>query len=292
MDEKELEALSSQGFTASRQGTSKLKNRIFRWGLGFVSFLIGLVIFLPVDQWGRMLLRRMAATGIPIDAEQVQLSLAGQLGMQKVSVTLPGSGASLEIDSLSSNLKLIDLIFSSTVDLDIHLENINTLNDYFQMRGGQYDIAAIVKDLDKNVEAMNGQFILIADSIMLSANQEIPFLNDKLATRLSIKEFNAQIANGKLQLQKLSMVSNLFRLSGKGSVQLRGNNTINFDIQLFLNDSFFKRHEEAGVREILLGFQVLNPDGSINLKIGGSISRPVFEPVKIAMPQEPSLPPG
>lgn len=292
MDDKELEALSSQGFTASRQGTSKLKNRIFRWGLGFVSFLFGLVAFLPVDDWGRMLLRRMAASGVPIDAEQVQLSLAGKMGMQKVSVTLPGSGTALEIDSLSSKIKLSELVFSSTVDLDLHLENINTANEFFEMRGGQYDIAAIVKDLDKNVEAMNGQFILIADSIMLSANQEIPFLNDKLATRLSIKEFNAQIINGKLQLQKLSLVSNLFRLSGKGTVQLRGSKSINFDMQLFLNDAFFKRYEEAGIREILSGFQVLNPDGSINLKIGGNMERPTFEPVKVALPQEPSLPAG
>ena len=56
-------------------------------------------------------------------------------------------------------------------------------------------------------------------------------------------------------------------------------------------DKLFKLSSNAQ-REILSGFQVLNPDGSINLKVGGNMERPTFEPVKVALPQEPSLPPG
>lgn len=286
MDENQLEELSSQGFTAARQRNSRIKDRLFRFSLGFSAFIIGLILLLPVDQWGRLLLRKISSTGIPVDAEQVLFSLGGSLDLINASLRMPGATEPLELGSLRSDVDLIQLLFSSKVALDMKLEDLKYQSDLFQLRGGIYDTDIQLADIDKNLEAMSGTVKLTAESIMVSALEEVPFLNDQLAVRLAVKDLDIQVVGGTLKLQRIDIQSNLFNIKGTGSVQLKAKKAIAIDLQILFSDLFFRKYEESGIKEILAGFQVLQPDQSVSFRLKGNVQKPIFEPVKVTLDPE------
>ncbi len=253
-----------------------LLKKVLPFIVGFISFMIGIILFFPLEDIAKNTLNNFSIRGEPIQYEELSLSILGDFSIDGISMDLsflnsgiPNRKNNIKIATLQGDFSFLQFILNRELDAKIILEGVELnfqLNEESgYLRGGTWQVSLKGNQLvDENQREINMNFSLI--DIMSNHEAEIPLVGQKLGSFIIDSILGKMdLKKGKLNIKNFQVNSDIAKAKVNGSMDFR--RQLNTDLRIDIDPTFFiERYKEFNIDLVLQNLNILQENGNISLE--------------------------
>jgi type II secretion system protein N len=267
--------------------------RIAPFAAGIGAFLIGVLLFAPLESYTFLALRQMGAGGIHIEIGDLSLSTFGRFKAESIKVPLSGDSDKqgvLKIAEAKGRISLLGAIMGDKYDADTEAVILSFSKGDFSLKIDSLELASALEQVKSGgtQKVLNGTISLTAESAQVTYRENrflkeeivIPFL--KIVLKCRAQQNNIAIDTGEA-------MGRLINAQIRGSVTLGQQTDLNLNITLRPTNEFFEKYQDKDPRTLLKFAGVLQEDGRIEFNVKGTMAQPVIEAVTVK-PAIPGMP--
>lgn len=267
--------------------------KIAPFAAGIAAFLIGLLIFAPLEAYAFLALRQMGAGGIHIEIGDLTLSTFGKFNAQSIKVPLSGDSEKqgvLKIAEAKGRVGLLGAIMGDKYNADAEAVILSFSKGDFSLKIDSLEINSALEQAKSGGtgKLLNGSLSVTAESAQVTYKENkylkeeivIPFL--KIVLKCRAQQNNIGIESGEA-------MGRLINAQIRGSVTLGQQTDLNLNIILRPTNEFFEKYQDKDPRTLLKFAGILQDDGRIEFNVKGTMAQPVIEAVTVK-PSIPGLP--
>jgi type II secretion system protein N len=266
----------------------KTLKRIAPFAAGFTAFILGLLIFAPLESYAYLALRQLGATGVHVEIGELKLSTFGKFKAQSIRIPLGNSGdnqAALKIAEAKGNIGLVAalrdkyngkaeavILSFSKGDIDLKIDSLEITADLEQKKSGG------------TTKALNGTISLQATAAKV-AYKENKYLHEEIVVPFLQIVLKLRVQNNIIAIETGEAMGRLVNAQIKGSITLGPQTELNLNLLLQPTDEFYQKYQDKDPKTLLRFAGVLQDDGRIELNIKGTLAQPSIQAVsKPAIP--------
>lgn len=278
----------------TEKSIARTLKRIAPFAAGIAAFLIGLLLFAPLESYAFIALRQLGASGIQVEIGELSLSTFGRFKAQSIKIPLSGEGDKqgvLKLAEAKGKIGLLGAITGDKFDAEAEAVILSFAKGDFDLKIDSLELSSALEQVKSGGtgKLLNGTFSLNAESAVVKYRETkylkeeivIPFL--KIILKCRAQQNNIAIENGEA-------MGRLINAQIKGSVTLGPQTDLNLQITLKPTNEFFEKYQDKDPRTLLKFAGILQDDGRIEFRVKGSMTQPVIEAVTVkpAIPGMPS----
>ena len=264
--------------------------KLLPYVVGFVSFLIGLILFLPTDDLAVEFLNVADLGQGPAQSDSISISIWGGVDVKNFSLNLPpllGSNAqaggknSVKVSLIQGDLSFLSLLLLDSLTSKIKFSNfeLNLTSDLpLSLRGEAIQIIFEGDGLVKDPKSAKGKLQMNGLNFIGNYEGIIPGVGEKLGSFLiSNIVGEMKLKSNVLLIQELSIDSPLFQATADGVLDLsRSSNRTKLTLTLEPK-GFLQKYAENNLDFVLKEMGVLHDDGKMFYECRGGLSQCEFK---------------
>ncbi len=267
--------------------------RIAPFAAGIAAFLIGVLLFAPLEAYAFLALRQMGASGVHIEIGDLALSTFGRFKAESLKIPLSGDSDKqgvLKIAEAKGRISLLGAIMGDKYDAEIEAVILSFSKGDFSLKIDSLELVSALEQVKSGgtQKVLNGNVSLTAESAQVTYRENrflkeeivIPFL--KIVLKCRAQQNNIAIETGEA-------MGRLINAQIRGSVTLGAQTDLNLNITLRPTNEFFEKYQDKDPRTLLKFAGVLQEDGRIEFNVKGTMAQPVIEAVTVK-PAIPGVP--
>ena len=246
---------------------------------GFISFLIGILLFFPLENLAKSILDQANIQGEPVQYDTFSFSMLGGFSITDLLIPLsknPGGEFknTIKMDSLKGSVSLIKLLLKDELVLNTLLENVNLnfiIGDSpLSLSNGTWQINSRGSQFRKPQEdwIANVNFSLV--DIIGNYDADLPMVGQKLGKFL-VSNLNGEIYlnNNKINIKSIYLDSNVAKIQARGYINLT--NPADKSIMVDIDPTgFINKYKEFNIDVMLKSMNILNENAKISLICSGA----------------------
>ncbi|MBS0616564.1 MAG: type II secretion system protein GspN [Spirochaetes bacterium] len=276
------------------ESEKSLLNRLRRflpYAVGVGAFILGLVIFAPIEAYAYLALRQLSATGVRVDVEELKLSPFGRFSAESIKIPLGGEQDkqhSFQIAELTGRIALLDALMSDKFDATADATIISFAKGDFKLK---IDTLEIISKLEQSKsggthKTMSGSVSLQGESAQ-ATYRENKFLKEDIVLPFLKIILKLRAQQNNFQIETCEAIGRLINAQVKGTFSVGQQTDLNLNIILKPTEEFYQKYQDKDPKTLLKFAGVLQDDGRIEINVRGPLAQLVIETVK-AVPAQPS----
>ena len=255
---------------------------------GFMSFLIGLLLFVPIDDLALESMRKLNVGEGPPQADHISISIFGGFEVNnfvlnvpsKNNVHTPGDGKNLVKSNLiEGDISLLSFFLFDTLDAKINIKNfhLNFISDLLlSLKGERLQIIFEGKNLKNGITAGNGKLQLNGVDLLGNYDGIIPGVGEKLGNFIINNIIGEiQLKFGVLSIKDFYIESSLGKLKVSGTLGISNPARTNL-ILVIEPKGFIRKYAKNNIEVLLKSMGYLDDDGKIFYECHGGFSNCTF----------------
>ena len=272
------------------QSQVSIWERLGPYFVGFVSFIIGLILFFPFDDLALDALSKIdMGEGAP-EFDNLSVSTLGSINIDGLNFTIPKLTVSqaesqstqkskFTATSLEGDISIFSFFFFDELSLKINIQNFEAgfLSDLpLSFKGEKISCIFDGKSLEEGSKK-SGKIQLNAINLIGNYDEELPVVGEKLGGFIIDNIIGEATLRGNvISISQLQIESNLatIKVNGKFNIKTQDQMNLNFNIE---PKGFLQKYSANNVELLLKNFGVLHDDGKMFLECIGSFSKCSFK---------------
>lgn len=295
MTENDLteEPLPSPPAEADRSWQHKVK-RVLPYAAGVAAFVIGLLLFAPLEAYAYLALRQLGATGVHVDIGELSLSVFGKFKAQSIKIPLGNDTqkdgilkiaeakgrasllGALTGDKFDANAEAVILSFSKG-DFAINVDSLEVVSALIQAKSGGTG------------KAMNGTLSIQAESAQVTYT-ETKYLKEKIVLPFLKIVLKCRAQENRISIETGEAMGRYVNVQIRGSVTLAAQTELSLNLVLRPTNEFYEKYQDKDLRTLLKFANILQDDGRIEFNVRGTVAQPIVEAVTVKTPSAPTAP--
>ncbi len=261
--------------------------------LGLFTFIFGLIFFFPVNDFAWEGVRYVQAQNVPLEVEDINLSLLGSVKIKKPSIIVdPAKGSKLTMSNITGDFSTWGLLLGGDLDADLDLSSIKFSQPPFELNRGDATVSLQINNIRKAEAKWQGRVIIKGRSIQARYNEALPFVGENLELMINKLTLTGGLSSRVIRLQPVNNIieSNLARIQFQGSIIVSGRSP-NLNVKAIITPLGQLKKTINENRIMLEGSN--NPfgyllDNPIQIQLTGPLNRINFRPIKQASSSRPA----
>jgi type II secretion system protein N len=265
---------------------------------GIVAFLIGVLLFAPLEAYAFILLRQLGATGVRVDIGDLSLSALGRFKAQSVKVPLSGDNEKqgvLKIAEIKGKIALLGAILSDKYDAETEAVILSFSKGDFGLKVDSLEITSALEHAKSGGtgKMLNGSLSMTAESAQVTY-RENKYLKEEIVIPFLKIVLKCRAHQNAIAIETGEAMGRLINAQIKGTITLSAQTDINLNIILKPTNEFFEKYQDKDPRTLLKFAGILQEVGRIEFNLKGTLAQPVIEAVTVkpALPGAPPAPPA
>ncbi len=269
---------------AERNWQSTLKG-IAPYAAGTMAFLLGLLVFAPLEAYAMLALRQLSASGVHVDVGEISLSVLGRFNAQSVKIpfgTETDKMAALKIAEVKGKLSLLGALMGDRYNANAEAVIVSYTKGDFGLKIDSLEIISALEQTKSGGtgKTLNGTLSLQADLAQVTY-KENKFLKEEIVVPFMKIVFKAKAQQNQIAIETGEAMGRLINAQVRGSITLGTLTELNLNIILKPTNEFYEKYQDKDLRTLLKFANILQDDGRIEFNVRGNLAAPVVEPVTL-----------
>lgn len=281
--EEELINMEDDGFTVDAELTVSIFDRIrkylFYFGIGLLSFFLGIIIFFPSKKLPAYLFSILRESEINISTEEASLSIGGHFIFDNLQymVSRPTTLQDLTITQVEGDIALFKYIFSEKIESTLSAIGVRIdFGEKGSLSGGEYSASIDINNIKKPISERVGSFHFEIKNAGISTS----LMGSDFAFSINSGEIGGDLKLGTIHFTQGKIETRSGTILIQGSIGMSGQLPLNLKLIVSPNENLYAKSEMLN-KELLQSMNALQPDGTIIIKITGSMNNPAFKIEKV-----------
>ncbi len=262
------------------------------YALGLMSFLIGIFIFLPLDDLALEGIKSLNLGKNGPQFSHISLSLLGNFKAKKFTMNIPNIGSSniQKIDKnifdsklLEGDISLLGALLFNTLNSKITMHNFNldlTSDLLLSIRGEAIHMIFEIVHFSKGINSIRGKVQFNGIDLLGNYSGIVPGIGEQLGDFLISNIIGEiQIKSKVLRIKDFRIESNLADIKLKGTLGL--SNPTRTNLTFIINPSgFIQKYAENNIEPLLKNLGFLHDDGKIFYECRNGLKNCAFRKTK------------
>ena len=280
-----------------RSWQSRLK-RIAPFAAGLAAFLLGLLIFAPLEAYAYLALRHVGASGVHVDVSDLSLSIFGKFKAQSIKIPLSADaekGGVLKIAEAKGNASIIGFLTGDKYDATAEAVILSFSRGDFGIKIDSLEIVSALAQAKTGgtTKALNGDFSITAESAQITY-KETKYLKEDIVVPFLKIVLKCRAQDNRIAIETGDALGRLINMQMRGSLTLGPQTELSLNLVLRPTEEFYQKYQDKDLRTLLKFANILQDDGRIEFNVRGTLNQPVVEPVlakaAAAPPAAPAAP--
>jgi len=264
------------------------------YAAGFVAFLIGLLIFAPLEAYAMLALRQLGASGVHVDIGDLSLSVFGRFKAESIKVPFGNETdkqAALKIAEAKGKISTLGVLLGDKYDAHAEAVIFSFSKGDFNLKIDSLEITSALEQVKSGgtQKSLNGSLQIEAESAQVTY-KENKFLKEEIVIPFLKIVLKAKAQQNVIGIETGEAMGRLINAQIKGSVTMGQQTDLNLNVILKPTNEFFEKYQDKDLRTLLKFANVLQDDGRIEFNIRGSMAAPVVEAVTVKSTNPPTAP--
>ncbi|MEM7181836.1 MAG: type II secretion system protein GspN [Spirochaetota bacterium] len=289
LEESELGTEEEHTFEEdSIESKFSIKQKLFAWIGGFISFIAFIIIVFPYEEVTRYFVAKMTVPkNILVDFRSLNFSFWGDKTVDVLKVQTP-DGMSVKVEEVIVSASLLELLQKNvkgeTIAKILSLETEN-----YEFKVSNLNIKHDLNKVDTGLMKLNGNMKINFVGGKILKTPEYALLGSLGNTKIKSILVNLAFRNGTLEIQKLKLRSDKVKVDIKGLIKLNQNFSYS-NLSLDLCPELTKKYanERPDLADTLQLFKNLKKSSCFKVK--GTVSSPKVDTPNFSEMNKPSLP--
>ncbi|MDH5717744.1 MAG: hypothetical protein OEZ22_08900 [Spirochaetia bacterium] len=244
---------------------------------GIVSFLFGMLYFLPLDSIAEQGLNNINKTGTDISVSNIALTLGGNFNIENIEIPLD-KGASedineIKVKDISGDISVLKFLFSDKLSLEAQINGLIFQMASLIIKGGAWDIESMLENVTKKQDLWLGEIRLNGSQVQASY-KELPMIGKEFETLFDKVYLDGILKDNIFQIKKALIEGADAKINITGNIKFTSQGAVNCMVTIMPAPALFERYKEDGIKELIQAMGYLQPDGSIQITLTGTLKNP------------------
>ena len=266
------------------------KTRLIRWVsvflVGLVTFFVGLVRFLPVDNILKIGIQGAISGGAPLDVGSSTLTRGGDFSFERIRYSPGGSPEQENLISaiyIGGEISPWQFFMNDRLELTGMMNGVLVIVEGVQISGGTWNYSATLDGFcDNMLQSENGQFGLGCDPMKWDGDISINAtgvqvqyegMNMEIRSEVKTLELKGKVKNGTISLDVSRIDSSLANIIVQGNIIITGNGNLNIGFNVMPTEEAWAHETLGSMLQLGKGQQIVQSDGKIEARISGPFKK-------------------
>jgi hypothetical protein len=264
------------------------------YAAGVAAFLLGLLIFAPLEAYAMLALRQLGASGVHVDIADLSLSVFGRFRAESIKIPFGNETdkqAALKIAEAKGKISTLGILLGDKYDAHAEAVIFSFAKGDFGLKIDSLEITSALEQTKSGgtQKTLNGSFQIEAESAQVTY-KENKFLKEEIVIPFLKVVLKAKAQQNVIAIDQGEAMGRLINAQIKGSVTLGTQTDLNLNIILKPTNEFFEKYQDKDLRTLLKFANVLQDDGRLEFNVRGTMAAPVVEPVTVKSATPPTTP--
>ncbi|AFM14572.1 hypothetical protein [Turneriella parva] len=264
------------------------------YAAGVAAFLIGLLIFAPLEAYAMLALRQLGASGVHVDIADLSLSVFGRFRAESIKIPFGNETdkqAALKIAEAKGKISTLGILLGDKYDAHAEAVIFSFAKGDFGLKIDSLEITSALEQTKSGgtQKTLNGSFQIEAESAQVTY-KENKFLKEEIVIPFLKVTLKATAQQNVLKIDQGEAMGRLINAQIRGSVSMGTQTELSLNIILKPTNEFFEKYQDKDLRTLLKFANVLQDDGRLEFNVRGTMAAPVVEPVTVKSATPPTTP--
>ena len=256
---------------------------------GFVSFLLGLILFMPLDDFALESIGQIDLGKGAAHADKVLISILGSLDIRNFSLNLPsidgskaatGKSNHLKSNIIEGDISLLGFLLFDTLSAKVSIKGLIldlTSSLLLSLKGEELQIIFDGSNLKSGIASAEGKLQMNGINLIGNYDQVIPGVGEKLGAFIIsnlIGEMN--LKSGVLKIKDFRIESNISEIKASGSIGISNSSRTSLRIEIDPS-ALIRKYAENNIEPLLKNLGYLHDDGKMFYECQGGLSNCKFK---------------
>lgn len=266
---------------------SKLK-RIAPFAAGLAAFLVGLLLFAPLEAYAYLALRHVGASGIHIDVSDLSLSVFGKFKAQSIKIPLSADaekGGVIKIAEAKGNASLWGILSGDKYDATVEAVILSFAKGDFGIKIDSLEVVSTMAQTKTGgtAKALSGMLSIQAESAQVTY-KETKYLKEDIVVPFLKIVLRCRAQDNRISIEAGEAMGRLINMQIRGSVNMGPQTELSLNLVLKPTNEFYEKYQDKDLRTLLKFANILHEDGRIEFNVRGTLNQPIVEPVLAKAP--------
>lgn len=264
------------------------------YAAGVAAFLIGLLIFAPLEAYAMLALRQLGASGVHVDIADLSLSVFGRFRAESIKIPFGNETdkqAALKIAEAKGKISTLGILLGDKYDAHAEAVIFSFAKGDFGLKIDSLEITSALEQTKSGgtQKTLNGSFQIEAESAQVTY-KENKFLKEEIVIPFLKVTLKATAQQNVIKIDQGEAMGRLINAQIRGSVSMGTQTELSLNIILKPTNEFFEKYQDKDLRTLLKFANVLQDDGRLEFNVRGTMAAPVVEPVTVKSATPPTTP--